>query len=118
MPDLDPADIAARSKRVNRLVIMLVSAAAVLLAMAVIAAALSAKRITDDTRWVEHTLEARAAIYTVGNFAERVETARRGFYIAGDPRFEEAVRRSHAQMRKALVQLEALTADNATQRAA
>ena len=115
MPDRGPADIAAQSKRLNRIVILLIGAAAILLAIAVIAAALSAKRINDDTRWVEHTLEARAAIYTVGNFAERVETARRGFFIAGDPRFADAVRRSHAQMRQSLTNLTRLTADSPEQ---
>lgn len=118
MPE-ETADLAAaQSKRLNRIVILLIGAAAALLAIAVVAAAMSAKRISDDTRWVEHTLEARAAIYTVGNFAERVETARRGYFIAGDPRFADAVRRSHAQVRQALAALERLTADNPQQRAA
>lgn len=111
----DAAAIAARSKRLNRLVAILLAAGAALLALAVIAAALSARRIADDTRWVEHTLEVRAAIYTVGNYAERVETARRGFFIAGDPRFADAVRRSHAQMRSALAKLEQLSSDNPAQ---
>lgn len=115
MPDLDPADVLARSKRLNRIVVTLLTAAAVLLILAVIAAAVSARRISDDTRWVEHTLEARALVYTVGSYAERVETARRGFYIAGDPRFADAVRRSHGQMRQALAALERQVADSPEQ---
>ena len=115
MPEHGAEDMAARSKRLNRIVIALVAAAAVLLAIAVIAAAMSARRITNDTRWVEHTLETRAAIYTVGNYAERVETARRGYFIAGDPRFADAVRRSHARVREALAGLESLVADSPQQ---
>ncbi len=115
MPEANPGDVAADSKRINRLVTLLLAAGAVLLALAVIAATLSARRIAEDTRWVEHTLEVRASIYTVGNFAEQVETARRGFFIAGDPRFAEGVHDAHRQMRQALARLEKLARDNPAQ---
>ena len=116
MPERDAADIARESKRLNRLVGGLLAVAALLLVLAVGAAALTARRISDDTRMVEHTLQVRTAIYTVGNFAERVETARRGYFISGDARFADGVRRSHAQVRSALATLEGLLADNPAQR--
>lgn len=116
MPERDLAEVERERLRINRIVVALLAAGGVLLALAVGAAALSAKRIANETRWVEHTLEVRAAIYTVGNYAERVETARRGYFISGDPRFADGVRRSHAQMRAALSGLDRLVADNATQR--
>ncbi len=115
MPEMELTSLERERRRINRLVAGLLAAGALLLALAVGAAALTAQRISEDTRLVEHTLKVRAAIYTVGNFAERVETARRGWFISGDPRFADGVRRSHAQVRAALGDLEELTGDNPKQ---
>lgn len=113
MPDRSGAE--RQRKRTNRSVVALLAVAGVLLALAVIAAALTAQRIGRDTAEVEHTLQVRTAIYAVGTFNERVETARRGYLISGDRRFADGVMRSDALMRRSLSDLVRLTADNPAQ---
>lgn len=113
----DSADVAMDSrKRVSRSVAALLAIAALLLLLGVTAAAISARRIAQDAAAVEHTLQVRTAIYAVGTFNERVETARRGFLISSDRRFVDGLRRSDALMQDRLRELTALTADNPSQR--
>lgn len=116
MPERTLEDVVQNNARVRRIIIALLVIGSLLLVLALAAAGLAAKRSSDDTRAVEHTLSVRATIYRVGNFAERVETARRGYFISGDRRFADGARRSHVLMRQELAHLDRLVADNPVQR--
>ncbi|WP_133365273.1 sensor histidine kinase [Qipengyuania sediminis] len=106
-----------RRRSVNRSVIGLLGAAALLLLAGLAAVAISAAQIDRDTEAVTQTLKVRTAIYAVGSYNERVETARRGFLISGDARFIEAVRLSDEQMVRALRDLTRMSKGNVPQAA-
>jgi hypothetical protein len=70
---------------------------------------------TDNERWVAHTLEVQARIGAFASKAERMETARRGGLMSGDPKFDGMVDTARAGAEADLGMLGALTVDNPDQ---
>lgn len=94
---------------------MLLALGALLLVIAVVTAARTMVSIQRDTDAVEHTLEVQSTIGRLTAYAERLETARRGYLIQPEKTFGDNVLRSSANIDTTLLALEALVRDNPVQ---
>jgi len=75
------------------------------------------QRNEQHTAWVNHTYEVELGISEASAALERVEAARRGFIISGQPTFLAAYLRFEGDVTRALGHVAALTADNPRQQA-
>ncbi|MGN6499554.1 MAG: sensor histidine kinase [Tsuneonella sp.] len=96
----------------NRPVLLLLTASAGLLLIALWAAVALIGRVTSTNNEVEHTLRAKTVLTSVLLYNERIETARRGFLISADPSFLRNVRQSEASLANGVSEVEDLLADN------
>lgn len=104
-----------RDARVNRIILWLLGVGFLALLVAVGMALWIQRSNTDNERWVAHTLEVQARIGAFASKAERMETARRGGLISGDPKFDGMVDKARAGAEADLGMLGALTVDNPDQ---
>ncbi|RVT89761.1 sensor histidine kinase [Sphingomonas crocodyli] len=70
----------------------------------------------DNANWVQHTLSVEAQISDFASGLERIETARRGILLTGQPEFGKIMAESLATTRASLKRLVELTIDNPAQR--
>jgi signal transduction histidine kinase len=69
------------------------------------------------TSWVAHTYEVESAISDFRIVDERIETARRGYLLSHDERFEQTIRKASDDVTRAVDRIQALTTDNPQQQA-
>ncbi|MCR5878550.1 CHASE3 domain-containing protein [Phenylobacterium sp. J367] len=104
-----------------RLVNSLVVAAVILGFLTVIGVGLGAVRTLQRniafTERVEHTYQVVRALSDYGLINERIETARRGYLLAGDPQFLDTFRAAAAATGPAIDEIARLTRDNPEQQA-
>ncbi|MDO9367335.1 MAG: ATP-binding protein [Sphingopyxis sp.] len=105
-----------RDTRSNRFIILLLSVGFI----ALLAAAATAFRVQrqneDDARMVAHTLAVEASLGSFASANERMETARRGLLLTGNPLFTDLVVQSERTARTQLRELEKLILDNPEQK--
>ena len=70
----------------------------------------------DNARWVQHTLSVEAQIADFARGMERIETARRGVLLTGQPEFTEIMAEALKSTQSSLDRLGELTRDNPVQR--
>lgn len=105
------------SRAFGRRVILLVGLGFLALIVAGASAVWVQLRNQSHIELVEHTHGVVTQISTFGTLNERVETARRGYLIAGDDRFRQTFEQASAQLPQALQTVGAATADNPRQQA-
>jgi signal transduction histidine kinase len=99
----------------NRPVLLLLTASAGLLLIALWAAVAMIGRVTSTNDEVEHTLRAKTVLTSMLLYNERIETARRGFLISADPSFLRTVRQSETALANGVDEIEDLLSDNSYQ---
>ncbi|TZG27511.1 sensor histidine kinase [Sphingomonas montanisoli] len=70
----------------------------------------------ENADWVQHTLSVEAQIADFARGIERIETARRGVLLTGQPEFAEIMTEAFKATRTSLDRLDGLTRDNPIQR--
>lgn len=106
-----------RDTRANRLIILLLSVGFVALLAAAVAAFWVQRQNEGDARMVAHTLAVEASLGSFASANERMETARRGLLLTGNPLFTDLVAQSERGARTQLGELDKLIADNPEQKA-
>ena len=105
-----------RDVRTNRLIILLLSVGFAALLAAAVAAFWVQRQNEDDGQMVAHTLAVEAGLGSFASANERMETARRGLLLTGNPAFSKLLGESGRAARRQLSDLERLVADNSEQR--
>ncbi|HXZ19378.1 MAG TPA: CHASE3 domain-containing protein [Candidatus Acidoferrales bacterium] len=88
------------------------------LALVIGAAALSFRNLDEyrqNAEWVAHTHVVIERLETLRSEVLKVENARRGYVLTGDPQFATRLSAGRAEIEKTLGSLRTLTADNASQ---
>lgn len=104
-----------RQRRANRVIFLAVAAGFVMLAVAAVAVVWTFMRSQDYSELVSHTIEVEAAVADLNRLNERIEAARRGYLLEGDPRFLETFERTAADIPVQIERITGLTADNPSQ---
>lgn len=105
-----------RDARANRLIILLLSVGFLALLAAAAAAFWVQRQNEEDARMVAHTLAVEASLGSFASANERMETARRGLLLTGNPLFTDLVSQSERAARSQLGELDKLIADNPEQK--
>ena len=115
---MDPVKIASlgRDTRANRFIILLLSVGFVALLAAAAAAFWVQRQNEEDARMVAHTLAVEASLGSFASANERMETARRGLLLTGNPLFADLVAQSERGARAQVGELDKLIADNPEQK--
>jgi signal transduction histidine kinase len=108
--------LAIPDRWINRMVVGSVMFGFVLLMAAVIVAVWATERTQAHARWIGHTYQVQQAITDFYGQALRLDAARRGILLDGDPRIVRAFREADAALPVAFARLHRLTADNPAQR--
>ena len=93
----------------------LLTAAGILLLLAIASAFLTFGSVNEDTDAVEHTMQVQSVISRMAAQNERIETARRGYLIRPDAEFIEMLRVSQKQVDRYEKTLTDLVTDNPAQ---
>jgi CHASE3 domain sensor protein len=107
--------IATGKSTVGRLLIAFMAIGFLCLLVAGGTAAWVMQRNEQHTAWVNHTYEVELGIAQAGTALERVEAARRGYIIAGQPSVLTNYRAFERDLQTAVDHVQALTADNPRQ---
>lgn len=110
-----PQQIEEAQTGFTRRLLALVVLAFLLLIAAAIASVAVQGRNQENGRLVQHTLEVQGRIGTFMSANERMETARRGVLLSGDPTFRDRMEAATVAASKALDEIARLTADNSVQ---
>ncbi|MBO0906371.1 sensor histidine kinase [Jiella sonneratiae] len=102
-------------RRANRAIFLAVAAGFVMLAVAAAAVVWAFQRAQDYSELVAHTIEVEAAVADLNRLNERIETARRGYLLEGDPRFLDTFEATAAEIPGQIQRIAELTADNPEQ---
>ena len=105
-----------RDARANRLIILLLSVGFLALLATAAAAFWVQRQNEEDARMVAHTLAVEASLGSFASANERMETARRGLLLTGNPLFTDLVSQSERAARSQLGELDKLIADNPEQK--
>ena len=100
---------------IGRILIAFMATGFLCLLVAGITAAWVMQRTEQHTAWVNHTYEVELGISQASVALERVETARRGYVISGQPAFLQAYRGFERDLTRAIAHVQAVTADNPRQ---
>ena len=101
--------------RGRKIFIGLLVVAVLLLFVAMAAGVRTLRSTTSDYADVEHTLEVQNMLGRLNGYAERIETARRGFIIQPDPTFASNLQTTRDNFDRTLEEIGTMVADNADQ---
>ena len=101
----------------RRAVVAVLAVAALLFLIATGAAFVTLSSVSEDTDWVEHTLETETQVTSLASANERIETARRGYLIQADGDFVGVLQRSLDRFEADIAALAAMVSDNGPQSA-
>ena len=104
-----------RDARASRLIIFLLSLGFVALLAAAAATFWVQRQNEDDARMVAHTLAVEANLGALASANERMETARRGLLLSGNPAFSQIFTNAARNARTELTRLELSIGDNSRQ---
>ncbi|WP_447952764.1 sensor histidine kinase [Sphingopyxis chilensis] len=104
-----------RDARANRMILGLLVVGFIALLAAAVAVFWIQRDNEANAALVSHTLAVEARLGTFASANERLETARRGLLLTGNPAFQGIMREAEASARRHLADLTALTRDNARQ---
>ena len=102
-------------RRANRAIFFTIAAGFVMLAVAAWAVVWAFERSQDYSQLVSHTIEVEAAVADLNRLDERIEAARRGYLLEGDPRFLETFETTASAIPVQIQRITDLTADNPDQ---
>jgi signal transduction histidine kinase len=106
---------AMSQKVVNRFVVICVALGfLVLVGVGVLGISVMRENLT-FSGWVTHTYQVEQAVGRFQNLDERMETARRGFLLTHDARFDKNYEESKAQLDQSVNAIQVLTIDNPAQ---
>jgi signal transduction histidine kinase len=100
---------------INRLIIGAVMFGFLLLIASLTVATWATERTQAHARWVSHTYQVQQAVTDYYGQALRLDAARRGILLDGDPRITQAFREADAAVAPALERISRLVEDNPVQ---
>ena len=100
-----------RDARANRMILGLLVVGFIALLAAAVAVFWIQRDNEANAALVSHTLAVEARLGTFASANERLETARRGLLLTGNPAFQGIMREAEASARRHLADLTALTRD-------
>ncbi|WP_420606347.1 sensor histidine kinase [Novosphingopyxis sp.] len=106
-----------RDARASRLIILMLSLGFVALLCAAVATFWIQRQNEQNAESVAHTLAVEASLGAFASASERMETARRGVLLTGNPSFTSLMDEANRNAQIRLNELDALIADNDSQRA-
>ncbi|WP_375291325.1 ATP-binding protein [Qipengyuania sp.] len=101
--------------RGRKIIAALVALGALMLVVTLIAAVQTMTSAREDNELVDHTLEVQNDLGTLNGYAERIETARRGFIIQPDPVFRSNLGTTQENFDRTLAVIERMVSDNPEQ---
>ena len=99
----------------NRPILVLLGIGLALLVVAILVSVNALSQVTATGERVEHSLRVQAEINRLISLNERVETARRGYLLSGQPDMVAILQQGQADFTHSLEELRSLTSDNAAQ---
>jgi signal transduction histidine kinase len=110
-----PPPVGPKRRTSSRWTPILLGFGLIFLVVALTLAAINMRDTTENTRLVQHTLEAQNSINRVAALNERIETARRGYLIQADTVFHRTVDQTSRTYFAEIERLSRLTSDNPAQ---
>ena len=106
-----------KDHRASRLIVVMLAVGFAALLAAATASFWIQRQNEANSELVAHTLSVEASVNGFASANERMETARRGLFLTGDPAFERLMSESLMEARSRLRELGDLVSDNPNQRA-